>query len=90
MRKRPEVSIVVLGQDCGPRSPFRLSPEEADAIAEVFTVAAAAMRERKHGRVDFLDKDGEIMAEVGIDFGDPFDDDGGLPLIRNVVLRRSA
>jgi hypothetical protein len=48
------------------------------------------MRERKHGRVDFLDKDGEIMAEVGIDFGDPFDDDGGLPLIRNVVLRRSA
>jgi len=85
-RKQPQVTVIVLAQDCLSDRGSYLSPEECEAIAEVFSSAAQAIREGKHGAVSCV-VDGEILAEVGIDNGGHFDYDKGLPVIKNVQVK---
>lgn len=87
-KKNPEVTVIVLAQDCLSQTGAYLTPEECEAIAAVFTAGAAAIREGKHGTIACLHED-EILAQVDIDNGGPFDEDEGFPILQEITVQKA-
>jgi len=86
-RRRLETSLIVFAQDCSPNPNTLVTPEECEAIAEVFKEAAIALRSGQHGAIRCWPKGEEIIAEVGIDRGGKFDMDNGLPVLKMIELK---
>ena|ERR1700761_6747241 len=84
--KYPEITIIVLGHDVFSELGSTIDAEEFEAIGSVFFAGAAALREGKHGAIDCT-VDGEILAEVAIDRGIPWDFDKGLPVIQKIEVQ---
>ena len=82
-KKYPEISVSVMRQDCGDSlRRGRITAEDLDAIAAVFTTAAQSVRQNVHGTIECEDN----LASVGVDCGGPFNDKTGLPLIKRIRI----
>lgn len=90
MKKFPEVGISVNAQDCsgiigsGPLG-RHVTAEQLEAIAQTFLCAAAALRKRHHGTINCQNN----LASIGIDFGGPFDEEKGLPVIGKIKISKN-
>ena len=71
MRKHPEVTVSVFGQDCSPSR--TCTAQELRDIGALFARAAEAIDNQEHGRLE------NNRAHIGLDFGGPFDEVEGLP-----------
>lgn len=85
------VSITVCGQDC---SPTEISAEELDLLSLMFSHAASALRENKHGVIEAKGGDEEQVGAVDLDQGEGHEfDEGdeervgdGLPVIKTLTM----
>jgi hypothetical protein len=86
MKKVPEVSIDVNGYDCTGSIDSRSNPKAADlfAIGRTFMRAGEAMIHREHGAIE-CEKN---LANIGVDFGGPYDETKGLPVIAKIKIVR--
>lgn len=84
-KKRAEISVSVNGQDCGDsvRGDFN-SADELDAIGRTFATAAEFMRLGTHGSIE-CEKN---LAHIGIDFGGPYNERTGLPVLSKIRIRK--
>lgn len=90
MKKRPEISIGVCSQDCFSGSVGFISPEELEAIGNVFLRAAAAIRNKEHGEIVLMNPDypEEYLADIGVDFGLDFSEENGLPKLTEIKVAK--
>ena len=85
-KRNPDTSVIINGYDAQGRAE-NLTAKECDAIAKVFLAAAKAIREGKHGTITCQPEGYDcILAEVGIDQGEDFPFDNGLPVLERISL----
>lgn len=82
-KRKPEVSIAVLGHGVFDKAGESISPEELDAISRAFQAAAGYLRAGKHGAIECDDN----LASIGIDTGAPYNKTG-LPVLVTVRIPR--
>ena len=91
MKRKPEISISVNAYDCsgmrdGHGTFLAVDPtaDELLAIAKVFVRASEAILNHEHGTVNCE----RNLASVGIDWGGPYDEKTGLPVLEKIKVRK--